>query len=132
MDLQGELGEDPTQWVWGQYHRMFFNHLGGIGPFGANNEGYPHDGSGYTLLAAEGRRVRGGPSERMVVDFTNLTNCWSVIPGGASGNPASSHYMDQAINLWLNGEYHPMLIYFSTPDLFSKEYLEATLILKPA
>ncbi len=132
LDLQAEFGDDPTQWVWGKYHRMFFNHLGGIDPFGADSEGYPHDGSGYTLLAAEGRRVKGGPSERMIIDFSNLTNCWSVIPGGVSGNPASSHYMDQALDLWLKGEYHSMLIHFSTPELFTKEYLEATLILKPA
>ncbi|MHA1225788.1 MAG: penicillin acylase family protein, partial [Candidatus Hodarchaeales archaeon] len=130
-DLKEEFGSDTSQWLWGNYHRMYFNHLAGITSFAANEEGFPHDGSGYTLLAAGGRYVRHGPSERMVVDFSNLTNCWSVIPGGASGNPASPHYYDQALELWMKAEYHLMYIEYITPQTFPKDQTIATIILKP-
>ncbi|MFX1286615.1 MAG: penicillin acylase family protein [Promethearchaeota archaeon] len=128
--LEGEFGsEADDNWNWGEYHRMYFNHLGGIPSLGKGS--HPHDGSGYTLLAAGGRRVGGGPSERMVVDFGNITESWSVIPGGVSGNPASSHYADQALELWMKGEYHLMLIEYKTVAEFPKEYLEAIVVLKP-
>lgn len=128
--LEHEFGSDiEYNWEWGEYHRMYFNHLGGIPSLGKGS--HEHDGSGYTLLAAGGRRVGGGPSERMVVDFNNMTDCWSVIPGGASGNPASSHYADQALDLWMKGKYHRMLIEYGSVEEFPKAYLEATVVLKP-
>ena len=129
-DLEEEFGSDITNdWKWGKYHRMFFNHLAGIPAFGKGS--YDHDGSGYTLLAAGGRRVGGGPSERMVVDFSNISNSWSVLPAGISGNPANPHYADQALELWMKGKYHLMLIQYDTAEEFPKEYLEATVTLKP-
>ena len=127
--LENEFGSDiEHDWEWGEYHRMYFNHLGGIPSFGKGS--HEHDGSGYTLLAAGGRRVGGGPSERMVVNFDNMTDCWSVIPGGVSGNPANSHYADQALDLWIKGKYHLMLIEYDSVDEFPKAYLEATVVLK--
>ncbi len=128
--LENEFGSNlEYNWEWGEYHRMYFNHLGGIPSFGKGS--LEHDGSGYTLLAAGGRRVGGGPSERMVVDFGNITDSWSVIPGGASGNPANPHYADQALELWMKGEYHLMLIEYDSAEGFPKEYIEATVVLKP-
>jgi penicillin amidase len=128
--LESEFGSDlEYNWEWGEYHRMYFNHLGGIPSLGKGS--YEHDGSGYTLLAAGGRRVGGGPSERMVVDFDNITDSWSVIPGGASGNPANPHYADQALELWMKGEYHLMLIEYDSVEEFPKEYKEGTMVLKP-
>jgi penicillin amidase len=127
--LEKEFGSNVSKWEWGEYHRMYFNHLGGIPSFGKGS--HPHDGSGYTLLAAGGRRVGGGPSERMVVDFGNINNSWSVIPGGVSGNPANPHYADQALELWMKGKYHLMLIQFTEAEDFPRQYLEAKVILKP-
>ena len=50
----------------------------------------------------------------------------TVIPTGQSGHPFNPHYDDQ-IELWLNGQYHPMR--------FSREAVEAAavdhLILQP-
>lgn len=128
-ELEKEFGSNVEEWLWGEYHQMYFNHLAEIPSFGKGS--YPHDGSGYTLLAASGRHVGSGPSERMVVDFENISNSWSVIPAGVSGNPANPHYADQALELWMNGEYHLMLIQYDTVTSFPKENLEATLILKP-
>lgn len=128
-DLEEEFGSDVEDWKWGEYHRMRFNHLGGISAL--STEDYPHDGSSYTPLLAGGRTPRVGPSERMVVDFSNISNSWSVIPAGVSGNPASPHYADQALELWMKGEYHLMLIQYDSIEEFPKESIEAQVILKP-
>ncbi|MFX1253624.1 MAG: penicillin acylase family protein [Promethearchaeota archaeon] len=127
-DLEESFGSDVSAWKWGEYHQMYYSHLTGIPAFSRGP--FPHDGSGYTLLAAGGRIVRGGPSERLVVDFDNISNSWSVIPTGASGIPTNPHYDDQ-IALWLNAEYHPMLIQHNTVTGFPEEYLTATLVLNP-
>ena len=108
---------------------MRFNHLGGISAF--STEDYPHDGSSYTPLLAGGRTPRVGPSERMVVDFSNISNSWSVIPAGVSGNPGSPHYTDQALELWMKGKYHLMLIQYDSVEDFPKKNIEAQVILKP-
>ena len=128
-DLEEEFGSNVAEWTWGEYHTMSFNHLGDIPSFSKGP--YPHHGSGYTLLAAGGRRPGSGPSFQMVVDFSNISNSWSVLPGGASGNPANPHYADQALELWLNGKYHLMLIQYNTVESFPKEITEATVVLKP-
>ncbi|UCG03261.1 MAG: penicillin acylase family protein [Candidatus Heimdallarchaeota archaeon] len=128
-DLEEILGSDVSEWKWGEYHRMHFNHLGGIPAFSAGN--YPHDGSSYTPLLAGGRAPRVGPSERMVVDFNNISNSWSVIPAGVSGNPSNPHYADQALNLWMEGQYHLMLIEYNSVEQFPIANREAKVILKP-
>ena len=128
--LTKTFGSDiEYNWEWGEYHRMYFNHLGGIPSLGKGS--FAHDGSGNTLLAAGGRRVGGGPSERMVVDFGNITDSWSVIPGGTSGNPANSHYADQALELWMKKGYHLMLIEYDSPDEFPIADREARIIISP-
>ncbi|MFW9997604.1 MAG: penicillin acylase family protein, partial [Candidatus Odinarchaeota archaeon] len=127
--LEDEFGSDVSAWEWGKYHQMDYRHLTRISALGRGQ--HPHDGSTYTLLAAGGRVVRGGPSERMIVDFSNKSNSWSVLPTGASGIPTSPHYDDQ-IALWLGKEYHPMFVTYDKAGDFPKDYLEAKLILKPA
>ncbi|MHA2246206.1 MAG: penicillin acylase family protein [Candidatus Hodarchaeales archaeon] len=128
-ELEDEFGSNVDDWTYGEYHVRAFNHMAGIPSFGAGS--HPHDGSGNTLLAAGGRRPGTGPSERMVVDFNNISNSWSVLPGGASGNPANPHYADQAIELWMEGKYHLMLIEYDKAEEFPKEHTEATVVLKP-
>lgn len=66
------------------------------------------------------------PSMRMILDLADLDGGLAVMPTGQSGNPFNKHY-DDMIDLWLNGEYHPML--------FSRKAVEAAaedhLILQP-
>ena len=126
-DLREEFGPDIGEWAWGGYHQMYIDHLSGIQALGRGP--YPHDGSGYTLLAAGGRRVRHGPSQRMVVDLSDPSNCWSVIPGGESGVPTNNHYDDQ-IAMWLDGVYHPMFIE-ENPETFPQHRIGSKLILVP-
>ncbi|MHA1449636.1 MAG: penicillin acylase family protein [Candidatus Hodarchaeales archaeon] len=126
-NLEQELGTDTTEWIWGNYHQMKFNHMTGIsslsrGPF-------PHNGSRNTLLAAAGLTVTHGPSERMVVDFNNISNSWSVLPTGNSGILTNPHYDDQ-IALWLAGDYHLMLVDKVTVESFPASHMEAKLVLK--
>ncbi|MFW9778721.1 MAG: penicillin acylase family protein [Candidatus Heimdallarchaeota archaeon] len=128
-DLVGNFSSDVSSWVYGAYHRMYFDHLGGISAFSRGN--YPHDGSGATLLNAGGREVRGGPSERMIVDFNDIANSLSVIPGGVSGNPVNPHYADQALELWIKGELHPMWIQYGSVTAFPKEIREVSITFNP-
>jgi penicillin amidase len=44
---------------------------------------------------------------RMIVDLADLDGSQAVLPTGQSGHPFNRHY-DDMIELWLNGQYHPM------------------------
>ncbi len=63
---------------------------------------------------------------RMIVDLSDLDASLAIHPTGQSGHPGHKHY-DDMIDLWLNGEYHPMH--------FTQEAVEAgsgdILLLKP-
>ncbi|NPA93638.1 MAG: penicillin acylase family protein, partial [Chloroflexi bacterium] len=48
------------------------------------------------------------PSHRQIFDLTNWDNARMVSIPGQSGRITSPHYADQ-LNLWQNGEHHPML-----------------------
>ena len=51
--------------------------------------------------------VKGGPSTRRIIDFSDIENSWSILPTGQSGNPLSSHYSDQA-ELYNTGKFRKM------------------------
>jgi penicillin amidase len=51
--------------------------------------------------------IKGGPSTRRIVDFSDVENSWSILPTGQSGNPFSSHYKDQA-ELYNSGNFRKM------------------------
>jgi penicillin amidase len=63
----------------------------------------------------------------MIVDMADFEASRAVIPTGQSGHPYHAHY-DDMIELWLNGQYHPML--------FGREAVEAAavdhLVLQPS
>ncbi|MDR7209821.1 penicillin acylase family protein [Flavobacterium piscis] len=104
--LREQLGDSVSDWNWGKVHTVEHEHpmgkiavlrkLFNVGVFAApgsneviNNQffGYNTDGKYY---------VKGGPSTRRVVDFSDIENSWSILPTGQSGNPFSKHYDDQA------------------------------------
>ena len=58
-----------------------------------------HDPMGFHAIA---------PSYRQIIDPMDWSNSLAVLPPGQSENMASLHYNDQ-LELWLNGDYHPML-----------------------
>ena len=51
--------------------------------------------------------VKGGPSTRRVIDFSDIENSISILPTGQSGNPFSQHYNDQA-EMYNSGKFRKM------------------------
>ncbi|MBD3406277.1 MAG: hypothetical protein GF411_09225 [Candidatus Lokiarchaeota archaeon] len=88
--LVSDLGENQDNWEYGLYHIIYVDHLASFTYLG----GGPHHGSGYTLNAAFGWTVTGGPSRRMVVSFEDILDIYTVYPGGQSGNLVSEHWSD--------------------------------------
>ena len=76
------------------------------------------------VLGSNIRYARGGASERMIVDLSDLNNSISVIPSGERGNSNSKHYSDQLEDLFLKGRYHYQ--YFTnTVDNFPENVIES-------
>jgi penicillin amidase len=118
-ELQAGFGEDPANWSWGEMHTATFQNetLGasGIGPIEAifNRGPYPTAG-GDSIVNATGWDAEQGyavdwiPSERMIVDLSDMTNSLSTHSTGQSGHAYHPHYVDMA-DMWRLIQYHPML-----------------------
>ena len=118
-------GPDPRQWRWGDEHRAVRVHpLSGTG---AETEISPDTslhsasvgGDADTLQAAAYGWRQGSPFTvtitsvyRQVVDLGDPASASYVVPGGASGDPASGHFADQ-FALWAVQQRIPML---DTPE----------------
>jgi len=94
-------GSDPGRWHWGDVHRVVRVHpLAGVFP------GAAMGGDADTIQAAGYGWRQGSPFTvatlsvyRQVVDLADPASASFVIPGGASGDPASPHFADQ-FALW--------------------------------
>ena len=115
--LRKELGPDVSGWQWGRLHRASFPHAMGIQkpldrvfnrgplPIGGDTDtpcqtamipGDPYDNKAWA------------PSFRQIVDMGDLSRSVVIHPPGQSGQLGSPHYDDLA-DLWIKGEYIPML-----------------------
>ena len=117
VSLENQLGESVESWTWDKVHIVEYQHpigkiaafrqLFNVGPFAVaganeviNNQFYDYgDNANY--------EIKGGPSTRRIVDFSDVENSWSILPTGQSGNPFSSHYKDQA-ELYNSGSFRKM------------------------
>lgn len=117
MSLEKQLGNSVSSWTWNRVHVLEYQHPLGkvaalrrifnVGPFevaGANevinNQYFDYtDDAKYV--------VKGGPSTRRIIDFSDIENSWSILPTGQSGNPLSSHYNDQSV-LYNAGKFRKM------------------------
>jgi len=117
VSLKNQLGESVESWTWDKVHIVEYQHpigkiaafrqLFNVGPFAVaganeviNNQFYDYgDNANY--------EIKGGPSTRRIVDFSDVENSWSILPTGQSGNPFSSHYKDQA-ELYNSGSFRKM------------------------
>ena len=117
MSLEKQLGNSVSSWTWNRVHVLEYQHPLGkvaalrrifnVGPFevaGANevinNQYFDYtDDAKYV--------VKGGPSTRRIIDFSDIENSWSILPTGQSGNPLSSHYNDQSA-LYNAGKFRKM------------------------
>lgn len=105
--LENQLGNDLSQWQWKKVHTVEYQHPIGkiellrsffnVGPFAVsgsnevlNNQFFDYNEDGFY-------KVKGGPSSRRIIDFSDIENSWGILPTGQSGNPFSKHYSDQAV-----------------------------------
>ncbi len=123
-EVEQLLGKDASRWAWGDMHTVTFHNqtlgISGIGPIEAifNRGPYRTSGGGsivnatswmaYETDPAKAYQVSWLPSERMIVDMSNLPVSLSVITTGESGHAFNHNYDDQ-IDLWRNIQYHTML-----------------------
>ncbi|NVM38551.1 MAG: penicillin acylase family protein, partial [Candidatus Lokiarchaeota archaeon] len=119
---------DVVSWRWGEMHQLLFPHLLPFdsfdrGPYEGDGEGNTVNPSGVSIRSGIGY-ARSGPSERFIVDFSNLQNSWSVIPSGQRAISNSKHYSDQLEELFLQGKYHQQYFYDTTED-FPENHIES-------
>lgn len=135
--LQNHFGtDDISQWKWGKIHQLQFVHMTEIkalayGPV-------PINGSSNTVMAPyntllqEGEfkptHVTHGAHHRMVVDFGDLRNCRSVLPGGVSGLTTLGSPYDQ-FDLFTTDTYHTEHFTATTPERFLKECKSVTSVI---
>lgn len=116
-DLESQLGNDISKWNWQRVHSVEHQHAFGsvilLKPF-FNVGPFPIDGSNEVInnlffeISENGEyKVKGGPSTRRIIDFSDIENSWSVLPTGQSGNFMSPHYDDQA-ELYNFGKFRKM------------------------
>jgi penicillin amidase len=118
-ELTESLGNDMSDWQWGDLHTATFENqsLGksGIAPIEAifNRGPVPVDGSiatvnntGYSM--GDPYTVQTVPSYRQIINLAELSRSVSMHTTGQSGHAFHPHYNDM-IDPWRNIEYHAML-----------------------
>ncbi len=108
---------DPVKapWTWGRVAPARPNHLLRLAGFAAPE--MPIDGGRGTLNPSVGsRRANFGASWRMVVEMDKEPRIHAVYPGGQSGNPASTRYLDRYA-MWANGQLDSVRTPRSAKDL---------------
>ncbi|MEZ4770305.1 MAG: penicillin acylase family protein [Caldilineales bacterium] len=135
VTLYEMIGKDPRKWAWGKVHQIEFSH-----PFGRgrvlhwlfNRGQYPVGGNDHTVwmtaneLALPFGLVTTTATYRQVVQVGDWDRATAILSTGQSGQPGSPHYADH-IDLWREGEQHPMLWSRAAVD----NEAEATLWLRP-
>jgi len=111
------LGDDPSQWQWGELHQIRFEHpLRHLADTTLLEQmsmpAYPRGGSANTTnntgFRAEDFLVRGGASFRMVVDVGNWDAARATNAPGQSGDPRSQFY-DNLLDNWATEDHFPLL-----------------------
>ncbi len=98
--IQEREDEIGSRLKWREVNNVRLMHMSTqIEPF--NSERLDIGGSGDVIMAANGTH---GPSQRMVVEMTTPPKAFVSLPGGLSGAPGSSLYMN-FLPYYENGEY---------------------------
>lgn len=115
--LETQLDSNVNHWQWKKVHKVEFQHpIGKVKLFSGffNVGSFPISGTNevinnqlFTYTDDAEISVKGGPSTRRIIDFSDIENSWSVLPTGQSGNPMSKHYDDQS-DLFVNGKFRKM------------------------
>jgi len=133
--LEIQFGDNIQKWTWNKAlhvtHKHVFdknNFLKGffnVGPYETNGGNEVINNQIFKLNESGNYEVKGGPSTRRVIDFSDIENSVAILPTGQSGNVFSKHYKDQA-QKYLNGEFVKMKL-----NKKEIELSEDKLILKP-
>ena len=115
--LKKQLGNDIAAWNWGKVHTVEHEHplgkvaalrkLFNVGPFDSPGSNEVINNLFFGFNDVGKYYVKGGPSTRRIVDFSDIENSWSILPTGQSGNPFSKHYDDQA-EMYNAGKFRKM------------------------
>ncbi|WP_227394426.1 penicillin acylase family protein [Jeotgalibacillus aurantiacus] len=111
--LSEEYGEDPSDWRWGDYHQVIFDHpLAAASPILERiftpERPIEMGGSQITVQAAsynEDGTVTHGASWRFVKDMADETGAYHLVGPGQSGHIKSKWY-DNQLQDWVDGNYH--------------------------
>lgn len=103
--------DQPTSWRYGTIHSITLSHPLSMYPLmrPVMNQGpFEVGGSGTTINNSEWRLYKPyaatvAAAMRVISDVRDTVQ-YSVVPGGASGQPLDAHYADQ-VQLWLKGGY---------------------------
>lgn len=104
---------DGNGWRWDRVRNTNIYHLLGLESLSVL--GLPIQGGPGSLNPSSGRGIFGA-SWRMVVQLGPEVEAWSIYPGGQSGNPVSSRYIDR-VDRWVEGKLDPVLFPRSPSDL---------------
>lgn len=117
--LELQFGPDAKTWTWNKVHTVEHQHPLGkvaalrnifnVGPFEVSGSNEVINNLFFDYTADGNYLVKGGPSTRRIIDFSDIENSWSVLPTGQSGNVLSSHYSDQA-ELYNTGKFRRMIL----------------------
>jgi penicillin amidase len=91
-------------WRWSGIQRARIPHLLGLPAFAAPT--VPVQGGPSTLNPTGGQF---GASWRMVVELGDEVRGWAVYPGGQSGNPLSTRYLDR-LDAWTKGQLDTLIV----------------------
>ena len=115
--LEKQLGNSPSNWNWEKVHSVEYQHPIGklallrpffnVGPFEVSGSVEVINNQFFDFVDDGFYKVKGGPSTRRVIDFSDIENSWGILPTGQSGNPFSAHYADQA-ELYNAGKFRKM------------------------
>jgi len=114
--IEEEFGKDASDWKWGDYHQLTFDHpLAGASPIFAyflNPERVPVGGSNITVMATafeEDGSVDHGAAWRFVADLADLSSAHHIVGPGQSGHMKSNWFHSQ-VEDWVNGDYHETVV----------------------
>jgi len=117
--LREQIGSDISGWQWGKVHTLEHGHplgrkkplnvLFNVGPFAAMGGNETILNMGFRLDSPGDFAVGFGPAMRIMLDFADLENSWSVNPTGQSGYFLSPHYADQA-HLFNKGQFREQMM----------------------
>lgn len=115
-------------WRYSRARPMNVYHLLRLAPFSALN--LPTRSGPNTIAPRAGTDGTAGASERLIVELEpHHVKGWTVMPGGESGNPFSSRYMNRLAK-WVAGTVDPVP-FPETPDALPADKRSATLTLSP-